>query len=61
MGSSHGSGLGKTRWFIERSFAWLHVFRRPKIRCERYARVHEALLSLACCLIFWNKLKTASD
>lgn len=61
IGSSHGSGLGKTRWFIERSFAGLHVFRRLKIRYERYAHVHEAFFSLACCLICWNKLKTASD
>ncbi|RQP33759.1 transposase [Burkholderia ubonensis] len=61
IGSSHGSGLGKTRWFIERSFAWLHEFRRPRIRYERYAHVHEACLSLACCLICWNKLETASD
>ncbi|ARL58192.1 IS5 family transposase [Burkholderia pseudomallei] len=61
IGSPHGSGLGKTRWFIERSLAWLHAFRRLKIRYERYAHVHEAFLSLACCLICWNKLKTASD
>ncbi|GBH28637.1 hypothetical protein BvRS1_56860 [Burkholderia vietnamiensis] len=61
IGSPHGSGLGKTRWFIERSFAWLHAFRRLKIRYERYAHVHEAFLSLACGLICWNKLKTASD
>jgi len=59
--SPHGSGLGKTRWVIEHSFAWLHAFRRLKIRYERYAHVHEAFLSLACCLICWNQLKTASD
>ncbi|EGD06001.1 putative transposase IS4 [Burkholderia sp. TJI49] len=61
IGSPHGSGLGKTRWFIERSFAWLHAFRRLKIRYERYAHVHEAFLSLAYCLICWSQLKTASD
>ncbi|WP_155648206.1 IS5 family transposase [Burkholderia cepacia] len=61
IGSPHGSGLGKTRWFIERSIAWIHAFRRLKIRYERYAHVHEAFLSLACCLMCWNQLKTVSD
>ncbi|MGH8855386.1 MAG: IS5 family transposase [Telluria sp.] len=57
IGSPHGSGLGKTRWVVERSIAWLHSFRRLKIRYERYAHVHEAFLSLACSLICWSRLK----
>ncbi|WP_410451439.1 transposase [Paraburkholderia sp. 31.1] len=57
IGSPHGSGLGKTRWPVERSIAWLHSFRRLKIRYERYAHVHEAFLSLACALICWTRLK----
>ncbi|REG50713.1 DDE family transposase [Paraburkholderia sp. BL6669N2] len=57
IGSPHGSGLGKTRWLVERSIAWLHSFRRLKIRYERYAHVHEAFLSLACALICWTRLK----
>jgi IS5 family transposase len=36
IGAPHGSGLGKTRWVVERSIAWLHNFRRLKIRYERY-------------------------
>jgi hypothetical protein len=35
IGSHHGSGLGKTQWPVERSFEWLHSFRRLKIRYER--------------------------
>jgi transposase len=35
FGSSHGSGLGKTRRVVERSIAWLYSFRRLKIRYER--------------------------
>jgi transposase len=35
IGALHGSGLGKTRWQVERSSAWLHSFRRLKIRYER--------------------------
>ena len=57
IGAPHGSGLGKTRWVVERSIAWLHNFRRLKIRYERYDYIHEAFLSLACALICWNKLK----
>jgi len=55
--TAHGSGLGKTRWVIERSIAWLHSFRRLKIRYEKSAVPHEAFLSLACSLICWNFLK----
>jgi hypothetical protein len=35
IGLPHGSGLGKTRWRAKRSIAWLHSFRRLKIRYER--------------------------
>lgn len=55
--TAHGSGLGKTRWVIERSIAWLHQFRRLKIRYERLDFVHEAFLSIACSMICWNFLK----
>jgi transposase len=58
IGSPHGSGLGKTRWQVERSIAWLHSFRRLKIRYERYAHIHEAFMSLACALICWTRLKS---
>jgi transposase len=27
-GTGHGSGLGRRRWVLERTFAWLHAFRR---------------------------------
>ncbi|GHD33574.1 hypothetical protein GCM10010313_79350 [Streptomyces violarus] len=36
---------------VERTFAWLHGFRRLRIRWERRADIHEAFLKLACCLI----------
>lgn len=47
----HGTGLGTYRWFVERSFAWLHGFKRLRIRWERRADIHEAFFTLACCLI----------
>lgn len=46
--SEHGTGLGKSRWVIERTLAWLHQFRRLRVRYERWADVHEAFLSIAC-------------
>jgi transposase len=49
--TAHGSGLGKTRWFVERSLAWLHQFRKLEIREERYPTTHEALMLIACSVI----------
>jgi IS5 family transposase len=43
--------LGKHRWVVERSFAWLNRFRRLTIRYERRADIHRALTSLACSII----------
>ncbi|MFF7392483.1 transposase [Streptomyces scabiei] len=48
-GTRHGTGLGTYRWAIERSLAWLHGFRRLRIRWERRADMHEAFLKPACC------------
>jgi len=50
-GQPHGSGLGTLRWVVERSFAWLHAFKRIRTRYERRADIHEAFLSLACSAI----------
>ena len=55
--SPHGSGLGKTRWPVERTIAWLHAYRRLKMRYEKYAHMHEAFLTLACALTYWTRLK----
>jgi IS5 family transposase len=55
-GTRHGTGLGAYRWVVERTFAWLHGFRRLRIRWERRADIHEAFLKLACCLITHRKL-----
>ncbi|WP_409000585.1 IS5 family transposase [Streptomyces europaeiscabiei] len=50
-GVAHGSGLGTFRWVVERTIAWLHGFRRLRIRWERRDDIHEAFLGLATCLI----------
>jgi transposase len=52
----HGSGLGVHRWYVERTIAWLHQFRRLRIRYERRADLHEAFVSLACSLITFRFL-----
>lgn len=49
--TEHGSGLGKLRWVVERTFSWLHQFRRLRIRWERDATLHLAFLSLGCAII----------
>ena len=55
--TEHGSGLGQTRWVVERTIAWLHRFRRLRIRYERLPEVHEAFLTLGCALICWRLLE----
>lgn len=47
-------GLGKFRWFIERTISWLHQFRRLRIRWERSPELHQALLSLAAAIICYR-------
>jgi transposase len=54
--TEHGSGLGRFRWVVERTFAWLHQFRRLLVRYERRADIHEAFLALGCSLICWRRL-----
>lgn len=48
------SGLGKFRWFIERTISWLHQFRRLRIRWDRSPEMHQALLSLAAAIICYR-------
>ena len=49
--TEHGSGLGKTRWYVERTLAWFKRYGKIRIRTERRAENYEALLKLAACLI----------
>jgi transposase len=59
--SEHGSGLGRHRWVVERTFAWLRSRRRLLIRTDRRDDIHEGFLALACCLICWRRLETVSE
>jgi transposase len=55
--TKHGSGLGRFRWVVERTFAWLNQFRRLRVRYDKRADIHEAFLSLGCALICWHTLR----
>ncbi|MDP9356014.1 MAG: IS5 family transposase [Chloroflexota bacterium] len=49
--------LGRHRWVIERTLAWLNRYRRLTVRYERRADIHQAFLTLGCCLICFNALQ----
>ena len=49
--------LGRHRWVIERTLAWLNRFRRLTVRYERRADIHQGFLTLGCCLICFNALQ----
>lgn len=52
--TEHGSGMGVFRWVVERTLAWLHQFRRLRIRYERRDDIHEGFMTLAESLICLN-------
>ena len=55
-GEAHGSGLGRQRWVVERTFARLHYFRRLRTRYERRADIHQTIISIACSVICLRRL-----
>ena len=50
--------LGRHRWVVERSLAWLTGYRRLTLRYERCARLFTAFLTLAAGLTCYKKLTT---
>ena len=59
--SEHGSGLGRFRWVVERTFAWLHKFKRLLGRYDRRHEIHQAFLALGCCLVCSGGFRTHCD
>ncbi|MFN2470312.1 MAG: IS5/IS1182 family transposase, partial [Gaiellaceae bacterium] len=53
----HGSGLGRERWVVEGTISHLHNKRRLLVRTDRSATTHDALLSLAACLLSYGHLQ----
>lgn len=48
--------LGKHRWVVERTFAWINQFRRLAIRYERHADLYRAFLVLAAAIICFRAI-----
>jgi transposase len=55
-GTEHGSGLGKIRYVVERTIAWLHNYRRLRIRFDRRSDIHQGFLACAKSLICFSFL-----
>lgn len=53
-------GLGRLRWFIERTISWFHQFRRLRIRWDRNPDVHQVFLSLAATVICYRLWKNGN-
>jgi IS5 family transposase len=49
--------LGRHRWVVERTLAWLNRFRRLAIRYQRRPDVDEAFVILGCALICLNQIR----
>jgi hypothetical protein len=49
--TEHGRGLGVLRWFVGRTIAWPHQFRRLRRRLDRLTEIQEAFLRLGWALI----------
>jgi len=56
VGIESKARLGRHRWVVERTFAWLAQYRRLSVRYERRADIHCAFLTLGCSVICWKRL-----
>ena len=50
-GVERADRLGRHRWVVERTLAWLHHLRRLAVRSERRDDLHQAFLDLGCALL----------
>ena len=46
----------KRRWIVERTFAWLHSYRRVATRFEKKIDLYDGFVHLACAFIALNRL-----
>jgi transposase len=55
-GIESGERLGRHRWVIERTLAWLLGYRRLTVRYERHGHLFNAFLTLAAAITCYKKL-----
>src|SRR3954454_17610811 len=55
-GRPRGSGVGKRRWPVERSNAWLLENKRPALRYDRLGFIVQSLLQAACLFLVAGRL-----
>jgi transposase len=55
-GIESGGRLGRHRWVLERTLAWLLGYRRLTVRYERHGRLFVAFLTLAATITCYKKL-----
>jgi transposase len=56
-GSPHGSGLGRTRYVVERTHSWFMRFRRLIVCYERTEAHYQGFYQLAACVICVRRLR----
>ncbi len=56
-GIERSDRLGRHRWVVERTLAWLGQFRRLTVRYERREDIHHAVVSLGCALVCYNAIE----
>jgi transposase len=49
--TTHGSGLGKVRWVVERTISWIKGLRRMRVRYDRLAIIRDAWTTLAAAVV----------
>ena len=54
--TEHGSGLGKVRWVVERTIAWIKGLRRMRVRYDRLMVVQDAWTTLAASVVCFHIL-----
>jgi len=53
--------LGRHRWVVERTFAWLNRQRRLLLRFDHLASQYLGFLHLGCALVCWSYLTKLSN
>ena len=57
----HGSGLGRLRWVVERTFAWISKHRRTIRDYEHLPASHEAMILWAMTALMTRRLAQTND